>query len=114
MTPIKDIQLYKENNKYYLSVLVEYEDERGIYEISIPKIEFPVGQNCIIEKTTENRNYKPCTTVSLDFGLGELYAEPFDDSGHYYTINCVEEKVHKMTLADIEKELGYKIELKEN
>ena len=114
MTPIKDIQLYKENNKYYLSALVEYEDERGIYEISIHKIEFPIGRNCIIETTTAERNYKPCTIVSINFGLGKLYAEPFDNDENYYTVTCVEEKVHKMTLADIEKELGYKIELKEN
>ena len=44
----------------------------------------------------------------------QLNAEPFDDSGNYYTLTCIEEKVNKMTLADIEKELGYKIELKEN
>lgn len=42
------------------------------------------------------------------------YAEPFDNDENYYTVTCVKEKVHKMTLADIEKELGYKIELKEN
>ena len=114
MEIIKDLQLYKENNKYYLSALVNYEDNSGVYEMSIPKIKFPVGRNCVIGKTIGERNYKPYTTVSLDFGLGELYAEPFDDSGNYYTVTCVEEKVHKMTLSDIEKELGYKIELKEN
>ena len=114
MGTIKDLQLYKENNRYYLSALVEHEDERGVYEISIPKIELPVERNCIIDKTVIDRNYKPHTVVSINFGLGELYAEPFDDSGDYYTVTCVEEKVHKMTLADIEKELGYKIELKEN
>ena len=43
MTTIKDLQLYKENNKYYLSALVEHEDKRGVYEVSIPKIEFPIG-----------------------------------------------------------------------
>lgn len=114
MTTIKDLQLYKENNKYYLSALVDYEDKRGVYEISIPKIEFPIERNCIIDRTIGERNYKPYTTVSIDFGLGELYAEPFDNNDNYYTITCIEEKVHKMTLANIEKELGYKIELKEN
>ena len=114
MTSIKDLQLYKENNQYYLSALVDYEDKRGVYEISIPKIKFPIEQNCIIDNTIGERNYKPYTTVSIDFGLGKLYAEPFDNDGNHYTITCIEEKVHKMTLADIERELGYKIELKEN
>lgn len=114
MTTIKDLQLYKENNRYYLSALVDYEDNRGIYKISIPKIEFPVERNCIIDQTVVDRNYNPYTVVSIDFGLGKLYVEPFDNNGNYYTINCIEEKIHKMTLADIERELGYKIELKEN
>lgn len=114
MTTIKDLQLYKENNQYYLSALVNYEDKSGIYEISIPKIKLPVGRNCIINNTISERNYKPYTTVSIDFGLGELYADPFDNNENYYIVTCVEEKVHKMTLADIERELGYKIEIKED
>ena len=114
MGTIKDLQLYKENNRYYLSALVEHEDERGVYEISIPKIELPVERNCIIDKTVTDRNYKPHTVVSINFGFGKLYVEPFDNNDNYCTINCVEEKVHKMTLAEIEKKLGYKIELKEN
>ena len=114
MGTIKDLQLYKENNRYYLSALVEHEDEREVQEMSIPKIEFPVERNCIIDKTVIDRNYKPHTVISINFGFGKLYVEPFDNNDNYYTINCVEEKVYKMTLADIEKELGYKIELKEN
>lgn len=114
MEIIKDLQLYKENNQYYLSALINYKDDRGVYEMSIPKIKFPVGQNCVVEKTVTDWNYKSYTTTSIDFGLGKLYIEPFDNNDNYYTVTCVEEKVHKMTLADIEKELGYKIELKEN
>lgn len=114
MATIKDLQLYKENNQYYLSALVNYEDKSGIYEISIPKIKFPIERNCIIDRTIGERNYKPYTTVSIDFGLGKLYVEPFDNNDSYYTVTYVEEKVHKMTLADIERKLGYKIELKEN
>ena len=29
MTTIKDLKLYKEDNKYYLSALIDYEDDRG-------------------------------------------------------------------------------------
>lgn len=113
MTTIKDLKLYKEDNKYYLSALIDCEDNRGVYEMSIPKIEFPIAKNCSVDIMSGEYD-KPYTTVSIDFGLGKLYVEPFDDSGNYYTLTCIEEKVHKMTLADIEKELGYKIELKED
>lgn len=111
MSHITDLQLYKENNNYYLSALITHEDKNGVYKVSIPRIKFPVASECIINHT----RYPGCSTiVSLDFGLGELYAEPVNENDHYFTITCLEEKVHEMTLAEIERELGYKIKLKEN
>lgn len=115
MAHITDLKLYKENDQYYLSALIAHEDDKGIYEVSIPKIQFPVAPECIIEHIQQSGYYKPSITVGLDFGLGMLYAQPFNSEGTYFTIECVEEKVHKMTLADIERELGYKVEIiKEN
>ena len=66
------------------------------------------------EKNKAVERVRMAYDFSQKLGLGKLYAEPFDNDENYYTVTCVEEKVHKMTLADIEKELGYKIELKEN
>ena len=110
MTHIKDLKLYKEDNQYYLSALIAHEDKKGFYEVSMPKIRFPVQYECYID-ITENK-FERC--VSLDFGLGKLYAEPTDDKT-YFTMTCLEEKVHKMTLTEIEKILGYKVEIiKEN
>jgi hypothetical protein len=107
MAHIKDLKLYKENNQYYLSALIVHEDKKGIYEVSMPKIRFPVQHECYID-ITENK-FERC--VSLDFGLGRLYAEPTGDDKTYFTMTCLEEKVHKMTLPEIEKILGYKIEI---
>lgn len=111
MTTINDLKLYKENGKYYLSALIDHDDKNGYYQISIPKIRLPIS-HCSINDTSYGAC---CRTFGVDLGFGELYAEPLGDEEEYYcTITCLEEKVHEMTLAEIERELGYKIKLKEN
>lgn len=111
MAYLKDLQFYQENNAYYLSASILHEDTKGVYEVCIPKISLPVNVNkpnmCI---TYEHGN----NLVSIDLGFGELYAHPFDDKNSLFTYTCIEEKVHEMTLAEIEEKLGYKIKLKEN
>lgn len=112
---LKDLQLYKEDNKYYLSAVFEQEDETGFYEISVPKILLPIAPNCSVDVDT-------CTTifgvlynyVAVDFGVVRLYAEPFDNKKNFYTKKLISEKAHEMTLEEIERELGYRIKLKEN
>lgn len=112
---LTDLQLYKENNQYYLSAIFFHEDKKGYYELSVPKIKLPVSQDCEVNMTSGcdcfNKAYK---TVDVHLGFGSLSAKPFNDKGDLLTLTCLEEKVHKMTLAEIEEELGYKIELKEN
>lgn len=113
---VKDLQLYKENNQYYLSTVLNYEDKSGYYEISVPKIELPIS-NCQV--SIESAYDIWCgyqKTAKVDFGFCILDALPVvtDNQETLFTMKCIEEKVHPMTLDEIEKELGYKIELKEN
>ena len=114
MPIIKDLQLYKENNQYYLSALFDYEDKRGFYELSVPKIKLPIFQNCELNINSYYNDWDKNKTVDIDFGFGILNVKPFNDKGDFFIVKCLDEKIHKMTLAEIEKELGYKIELKEN
>lgn len=112
---LKNLQLYKENDQYYLAALFDQEDENGFYELSVPRILFPIAPNCSMDVDT-------CTTlfgerydyVAVDFGIVRLYAESFDNERNFYTKKLISEKVHEMTLEEIEKELGYKVKLKEN
>lgn len=112
---LKDLQLYKEDDKYYLSAVFDHEDEIGFHEIFVPKILFPIEPNCSMKLNT-------CTTIFdkryeyaiVDFGTAKLCVEPFDNERSFYTKKLISEKAHEMTLEEIEKELGYKIKLKEN
>lgn len=107
---LHDLNLYKENDKYYLSAKLAHEDKAGFYEVSIPKIHLPVSSNISVNSTS---SYYGDVAASIDFGFATLAVEPYEGNNHYFTITCLEEKVHKMTLADIERELGYKVEIQE-
>jgi hypothetical protein len=109
MPTLKDLQLYKEKNKYYFSALLDFEDKKGFYEISIPRIRLPISLDCAIDYTSSIYGEN---LVEVDLGFGKLYAEPFGDKNSLFTVTCLEEKVHEMTLAEIEKELGYRIKIK--
>lgn len=112
---IKDLQLYKEDNKYYLSAVLLHEDKKGFYEITIPKIKFPItNPTSINTESTYDIWYGHQKTAHIDFGFGGLEIIPDESTDIFYTSTYLEEKVHPMTLAEIEKELGYRIELKEN
>ena len=111
---LKDLQLYKENDKYYLSAIFDKEDEAGFYEVSVPKILFPIAPNCSMNVDTFTTIFGVLyETVAVDFGIVRLYAEPFDNARSFYTQKLISEKVHEMTLEEIERELGYKIKLKD-
>jgi hypothetical protein len=109
---VKELYLYKDNDKYYLSAVFGYEDKNGIYEMSVPRIEFPMSFDCTMDLTIYDAYYQ--NEATIDFGFGKFNVLPFDGKDKYYKLTCLEEKVHEMTLDEIEKELGYKIKLKEN
>jgi hypothetical protein len=111
---IKDLQLYKEDGQYYLSAVFNYEDKKGYYEMSVPKINLPISYCQISHEHSYDILFGDVHDVKVDFGFCTLNAHPFDDKGTFFTVTCLEEKVQEMTLDEIEKELGYKIKLKEN
>lgn len=109
---LTDLELYQENNNYYLSVKFLHEDKKGYYEVSIPKIDLHISHDCEVNISSGYDVFGvPYKIVDIDLGFGLLYAKPFNEKGDLFTMTCLEEKIHKMTLAEIEKELGYKIEL---
>lgn len=109
---LKDLSLHFDEFEgakiYYLKAVYEYEDERGIYELTVPHMELPVDDNCIL--TTEHASISTrCMNVWANIGFGNLRVKNDDDVPYF--IKELKKKTHKMTVEEIEKKLGYKIEI---
>lgn len=114
---IEDINIYGSGSDFYisLSLLVKCNDG-SIFRIIYPKIKFPIKlSNIEFENTIDSTQrifYKCCETksyINLGFDKFEILK---DESGRGMYIECVKKSSpKKMTLKDIERNLGYKIEL---
>lgn len=109
---MKNVNLYKDNtdNQYYLSITFTVEAEEAIYEYHIPKVHLPICDfdNPVITRYPTNRY--GAEEMYIDIGFGKLLVIPDKDNIHYVT-RKIKDKTKKMTLKEIEKKLGYKIEL---
>lgn len=120
-------KLYKESDGYYyMSLDYEYEAIDGKHLLRIPKVEFPfsTGYIPIIRYTEEidtaGDGFKiPSTEYSVD-SLCQVRAWPSTTKDPKTGISCkdtcmtnylTEPAVKKMTIGEIEKALGYKIEI---
>ena len=113
-----NLELYKDTNEfgyedYYLKAEYLIEEEHRTVKLTIPKIYLSINENnLIIHREYYHNSYiKPETTV--DLGFGELHLDKVKDKDgeYYYKYEVIEERAEKMTLEEIEKKLGHKIEL---
>lgn len=90
---------------YYLSARYRYEDDSGIEDIYIPKILLPIDKHRVTLEKSIHMSFPVC-----DIGLGPLNLME-DSDGFYMRSKVIEEKVHEVTLDEIEKRLGYKVKI---
>ena len=118
-----------DNNSRYLRLTYECIDKNGNeYIVVIPKICFPFINTNAFPWICENRNYDWETSDDTYIQLADDKLEILTSSGTVYDYNgkaakYTDEKIivipkkndipKKMTLSEIEEELGYKIELVE-
>lgn len=108
---IKDLKLKKNKlgngaYEYYLSAVIEHEDMAGVYETVIPRIGLPVR----LRELKMNDCHMPYPSMEIDLGFGLLDIWSAFDSPPYTTTK-IKDKTQKMTVAEIEEKLGYKIEI---
>ena len=112
---LKSLRLYSEFNNggisYFLKAVYEIENDYVKKEIVIPKILLPICEpEHVIRKTTSYPSLKIDIPHTIDIGFGDLPLMA-DDHKHYFYENVIEEYPQKMTLSEIEKKLGYKVEI---
>lgn len=103
-------ELYKEKDKYgaehlYMKAVYEKENKYGKYEITFPKINmnFPLNWMPVIDNRYDSGIY-------ITSGENQYRLEPVEGD-ICYTEKVLEEYPQKMTLEEIERKLGYKIEV---
>lgn len=103
-TTIKDVKLVQEGDAYYLNLTYECEDEKAVYVLNIPRVELPCLNDPYINDFGDNG-----AVIGFIGGVRLLIRQ--DMNGALLSKVVIEEKTHKMTVAEIEKKLGYKIEI---
>ena len=106
---LKSAKVYFENDCPYMELVYEYEDKKGLHELTFPKVEFPFRISRIPNVYHDNGR---TPTMSLCGDCVELYkgnVQSFTDV--YFIDRVVEPKVHEMTLSEIEEKLGYCVKI---
>ena len=112
---LKDAQIYIQDGSRYLKLVYEYEDGYGIHELTIPQVEFPFGNRLDLTYICENNPALQRLSIRLctEGNVANVYLH--DTKSHdglvYYTDKIIKRKPKKMTIDEIERELGYKVEI---
>lgn len=112
---LKNIELFEEKGQYYLKLKYIIEDERRIKELEFPKVGIPFNKN-VYPNVDTHWSYanRSCSLRAGCYGVESLPILPGETSeaNHvYYTEKTIKEKQTEMTIAEIEKKLGYKIKI---
>lgn len=100
---LKSFNVYEEKGMYFAHIVYQYEDNRGLWELTVPKVRIPVDiYSFDIERDPDGG--------TLSFGLGKCRMYPVD-IGVYAKKVLIEEKIHEMTVEEIEEKLGYRVRI---
>ena len=118
---LKKVEAYKEDDRWFLRLIYEYQNDNGeIFEMEIPKMVLPFVQNMVPEIITDNysdypwdKNYYIRAFLSYVQGVDCIPMLKGKSTIADNAEGCFIRKsiCRRMTVEDIEKELGYKIEI---
>lgn len=106
-------ELYKEEDKYYLRLDFDHENDFGIFKGHVDKINFDLK---LREVKVESSQFERKAIVTLYKPMGRYGKDiSFDVSktpiGELFNITLVKEKVQEVTIEEIEKKFGHKIKI---
>lgn len=114
----KSLEVYEEVHNgiksYLAKIVIEAENDHRKVEITIPRIDLLVDTNHIPKIDREFLLNSPSFGRSSDYTIdifGTTLPLRRDKAGNVYYEKVIEEYSRKMTIEEIEKTLGYKIEL---
>lgn len=105
---LKDLQLKHDSCGFYLTATYMIEDANSVRKLEIPKIRLKVNPGCV-RLSVDTEPF--CDRIAdIGFGWCELYHTGTREH-IYFTETVIEEKVHEMTMDEIEKKLGHKVKI---
>ena len=100
---LKSFNVYEEEGLYFAHVVYRYKDDRGLWELTVPKACIPVEPYRFDLKLDPDGG-------TLNFGLGKCRMHPVDMDVYARKV-LIEEKIHEMTVEEIEEKLGYRVRI---
>ena len=118
-----EVTAFKSEEKWYFRSIYEYEDEKGIHSVVIPKAHFPFPTTECPTVHLPSPNLSGCIQeppyiwcgdiIYLEKSVCDLAMEHgYNEPGCIFDI-VTKPRVREMTLDEIEKELGYKVKIVE-
>ena len=108
---LTNVELVEEDGQFYLHVTYTLEDDSRIEELDIPRVVIPFNRYDYPDTGCDSHGF---WVNHYLYNSGEklrLKSVDRDDEHNIYTIKLIKNKTHKMTVSEIEKKLGYKIEI---
>lgn len=105
---LENLQLYSEEGSWFLKAIYLYENDCGIYEVVVPKIHLIIRKEPIFSRGLCNYHSWIKKPDTIDLGFGDCIMCEDADGAIYYQ-KLIKEKIHDMTLDEIEKKLGFKV-----
>lgn len=109
---LTNLELFKEENgefcEYFLKAEYEVDTEYVKKKITIPRMKLNVKNEPFIDRLHASMNLIPQCYIDLGFGVLECIP---NKRGTCYTETVLETRPRKMTLEEVEKKLGYPIEI---
>ena len=94
---------------FYMKLVYTYTDKLGKHELTFPKVELPFDQTSLPDITCLSKN-DVFLIPNERMRLLEGYVS-WSKELKYFFDRITEPEVHRMTLEQIEEELGYKVEI---
>lgn len=114
---VKSARLFVEDGLYFLDVLYEIEDDHYVTECHVPKVRLPI-EGGYINNTTIVTHHALLSHEGANLVLPyreltacEVETPEAPENKYFYTVKILKEKRKKMTKEEIEKALGYKIDI---
>ena len=115
---LKHAEIYYLNGIPYMKLVYEYTDDKGTHKVTIPRLDFPYELTRIPTIHTEifgSDCLNRIKTISLDSDVilwpHTVNTKEGPVSDVCYLDELIAPKIHEMTIEEIEKKLGYPIQI---